>query len=60
VTPTKGLRLAYTEGLLGLHFRIGTEPGSYPENDAQGQADMAYINELIAADEKRRQESGDE
>ena len=51
--PTKGLRLAFQPGALGLHFVTGKEPGTYPE--AQGHIDMAYINELLEMDERRRE-----
>lgn len=47
--PTKGLRVAFKEGMLGLHFVADENP--YPE--ANGPADMAYINRLIEEDEKR-------
>jgi hypothetical protein len=50
---TEGLRLAYTPGLLGLHFRIAGVPDSYPNDDVLGGRDMAYINGLIEADERR-------
>jgi hypothetical protein len=52
--PTKGLRLAFTPGMLGLHFRIGNEPDSYPNDMEKGERDMAYINSLIEADERQR------
>jgi hypothetical protein len=56
--PTKGLRLAFKPGLLGLHFTwAGTGKEPYPES--QGPSDMAYINELIEEDEQRRATKGE-
>lgn len=51
---TPGVRLAYTEGLIGLHFRINGESGSYRNDNVLGHRDMTYINDLIENDELRR------
>jgi hypothetical protein len=56
---THGVRLAYTPGPLGLHFRIMNQPDSYPDDDALGNRDMAYINRLIETDEVRRMDSAE-
>jgi hypothetical protein len=48
--PTKGLRLEFEEGICGLKFVA--DERLYPE--ANGPSDMAYINRLIEADERRR------
>jgi hypothetical protein len=47
--PTKGLRLAFEPGICGLKFVSEEKP--YPE--ANGPDDMAYINRLIEADERK-------
>jgi hypothetical protein len=51
--PTKGVRLAFQKGPLGLHFVTSQTPGTYPES--QGPIDMEYINRLIEIDERRRE-----
>lgn len=57
VEPTKGLRLAFSYGILGLHFVVDGSNGRYPETN--GPTDMAYINELIKKDEERRAALGE-
>lgn len=48
---TQGLRLAFTPGLLGLHFVVGS--AKYTDEE-KGPSDMAYVNSLIEADERQR------